>query len=207
MEIKGKVHCLFEQEEWKDIAGFEGLYQVSNLGRIKSLKRKIRANTCGKRIMPERILTACVAGNGYFLVVLCKEGKHYNKMIHRLVAETFLPNPHKLKEVNHKDENKLNNNLSNLEWCDRKYNANYGTGVERQKITRANNPNDRYARLAVGRMNSKKIRQITISGEIIQTFNSMKEASACLGIHVCTISRHCLGLIHRTTLPFTFEYA
>ena len=119
------------KEEWRPVCGFEGLYEVSNLGRIKSLSRIIRANTCGKRIIPERILSNCINGSGYCTVVLCKNGKHTTFLVHRLVAEAFIPNPNNYPQVNHKDENPSNNCVENLEWCDQKYNSNYGTRNKR----------------------------------------------------------------------------
>lgn len=114
-----------KQEIWKEIDGYEGLYQVSNLGNVKSLKNG-RWGT-GK----ERILMAGKHKLGYLFVILFKEGKMKNYKVHRLVAEAFIPNPQKLPEVNHKDEDKSNNRVENLEWCDRKYNCNYGTRTER----------------------------------------------------------------------------
>ena len=176
MEIKGKVHCFFEQEEWRDIKGFEGLYQVSNMGRVKSLCRTVRANTCGVRLLTERILSSCRSKSGYMLVVLCKEGKHINKMVHRLVAESFIPNPQNYTEVNHKDENKLNNNLNNLEWCNRVYNANYGTGISR-----------------CAKKKWKAVEMINCDGLIVKRFSSAKEAERETSISRKKISLACLG--------------
>ena len=191
MEIKGKVHCFFEQskEEWRDIKGFEGLYQVSNLGRVKSLSRVVRANTCGLREILEKILSNGKSSCGYDLVVLSKNGKHYNKLIHRLVAETFIPNPNKYREVNHKDENKANNFIyvnkdgsvdyekSNLEWCDRKYNANYGTGIERCA--------------------AKKYKPVVMidatTGVELKTYKSAKDAMKETNINRNNIGMVCLG--------------
>ena len=110
-------------EEWRDIAGYEGVYQVSNLGRVKSLNY----GRTGK----EKCLEPWGNGGGYLQVSLRNNGKKDTPSIHRLVACTFIPNPNNLPEVNHKDENKENNNVSNLEWCDAKYNTNYGTARER----------------------------------------------------------------------------
>lgn len=115
------------QEIWKDIKNYEGLYQVSNLGRIKSLDR---LDIYGRRVHG-RILKPGKDHQGYLGIGLCKEGIRKSKRIHRLVAETFIPNPNKYLEVNHKDEDKENNAINNLEWCDRKYNGNYGTIKER----------------------------------------------------------------------------
>lgn len=108
------------QEIWRDIEGYENLYQVSNLGRVKSLKY-------GKeRIMKERICT-----NGYLNTCLCKDGKAKYYLTHRLVAKAFIPNPDNLPEINHIDEDITNNNAENLEWCDRKYNNNFGSHNKR----------------------------------------------------------------------------
>ena len=181
MEIKGKVHCFFEQsgtEIWKPIKNYEGLYEVSNLGRIKSLSRIIRANTCGKRIIPERILSNSINGSGYCIVVLCKNGKHKSLSVHRIVAETFIENPKKFNEVNHKDENKQNNNVENLEWCNQKYNANYGTGVERCR--------------------KKKFKRIVMidlnTSSILKTFESALQAESITGISRKNISNVCLKI-------------
>lgn len=180
MEIKGKVHFDIE-EVWKDIKGFEGLYQVSNIGRVKSLSRVVRANTCGSREMSTKILSNCKSSCGYDFVVLSKNGKHYNKSIHRLVAETFIPNPNKYREVNHKDENKRNNGVANLEWCDRKYNANYGTGIERCAAQKC-----------------KPVVMIdATTGVVLQTFKSAKDAMKETNISRKNIGMVCLG--KRTT--------
>lgn len=110
------------KEIWKNIFDFIG-YQVSNFGRIRSLKTY-------------KILKQYNRGNGYMFVRLFHHGKHFNLSVHRLVAEAFISNPDNLPEVNHKDENPSNNNVTNLEWCDRKYNANYGTAIQRMLKSR-----------------------------------------------------------------------
>lgn len=105
-------------EIWKDIKGYEGLYQVSNLGRIKSL-----GNLQNRK---EKLLKVNIY-NGYCIVYLYKNNKKKSYLCHRLVAEAFIPNPDNLPQVNHKDENKLNNRVDNLEWCTSKYNVNYSS--------------------------------------------------------------------------------
>ena len=105
-------------EIWKDIKGYEGLYQISNKGRVKSL-----GNNKTKK---EKILSPG-KHKGYFYVSLYKNRKEKKYSIHRLVAQAFLPNPDNLPVVNHKDENKLNNNVENLEWCTQEYNVNYSS--------------------------------------------------------------------------------
>ncbi len=124
-------------EQWRDIKGYEGLYQVSNLGNIKSLQRiqcyDYANNGVRKRVTSEKQLIPSPTGeNHYLCVTLYKNGKRCTKAIHRLVAETFMPNPLGLPQVNHKDEDKFNNSASNLEWCSSKYNINYGSANSRR---------------------------------------------------------------------------
>ena len=115
------------KEIWKDIEEYEGLYQVSNLGRVKRLK--------GKYVSVERILKLCRHTDGYLQVGLCKNGKRKTHKIHRLVAQAFIPNLEKKLEINHIDEDKTNNNVNNLEWSTRKENCNHGTHNERVSKT------------------------------------------------------------------------
>lgn len=112
------------EEIWKDIKGYEGRYMVSNYGNVKSL-----GNNKNRK---EKILKPGVASNGYLQVYLRKDGKSKSFLVHRLVLMIFKPieNMENL-EVNHINENKTNNRLDNLEWCDRKYNMNYGTRTQR----------------------------------------------------------------------------
>lgn len=123
-------------EIWKDIEGYEGLYQVSNYGRIKSLARKVFVSNphfTGYRHTKEKILKQGITGMGYEFVILRKNNKNHQIYIHRLVAEAFIPNPNNFPEVNHKDENPKNNHVNNLEWCTHKYNGTYGTIKQRQR--------------------------------------------------------------------------
>ena len=106
------------KETWKPIKNYEGLYEVSNKGQVRSLNYK--------RTGEIKILKLRVDKYGYLQVHLSKNGKHYAKSIHRLVAQTFIPNPNNYSQVNHKDEKRDNNNVENLEWCNCKYNNNYG---------------------------------------------------------------------------------
>lgn len=102
-------------ETWKDIKGYEGYYQISNLGRVKSVERVYKTKL-SYRTVPERIRTP-VNANGYLYCELWKEGNHKRFAVHRLVAQAFIENPGGLPHVNHKDGNKQNNAVSNLEWC------------------------------------------------------------------------------------------
>ena len=115
-------------EIWEDIEGYEGIYQVSSLGRIKRLYKN------GK----ERILKLRSDRDGYLNVGLCKEGRVKSRGVHRLVAQAFIPNPDNKSQVNHRDENKSNNKVENLEWVTGKENINYGTRTERSGKSQTN---------------------------------------------------------------------
>ena len=116
-------------EIWKDIEGYEGLYQVSNFGRVRSLDRYVEyigTNQTHKKMNMKqfkkgKILVPMLHKNGYLFIALPKK----QKSIHRLVAEAFIPNPNNLPQVNHKDCNKQNNNFKNLEWCNQSYNTKH----------------------------------------------------------------------------------
>ena len=125
------------KEVWKDIMGYEGLYQVSNLGRIKSL-----GNNKNKK---EKIIKIWNDRNSYLNVVLHKKGVRKRCLVHRLVAETFISNPENKPEVNHKDCNRTNNIVGNLEWCTRRDNSKYPPTRIKRYITliRRNYNNDR----------------------------------------------------------------
>lgn len=161
------------EEIWKDIEGYEGLYQVSNFGRVKSLGRFKKNNQIKEKILKPRINSS-----GYKQVSL------YNKFqktysVHRLVAKAFIPNPDNLPQVNHKDENKLNNHVNNLEWCNSKYNNNYGTH------------NKRVGRHFKGGKNpaAKKIICLTTN----EVFDYIRKASKKYHIDESSISKVCKG--------------
>ena len=164
-------------EEWKDIDEYEGLYQVSNLGRVKSLK-------FGK----ERILKPDTILNGYLRVQLWKNSKGIRYLVHRLVAQAFIDNPDKLPMINHKDENPSNNCVDNLEWCTHKYNINYGTCIQRmsEKI-------------------SKTVYQYTMDGEIVAEYPSTMEVERQLGYAQSHISQCCNGK-RKTANGFIWRY-
>ena len=145
-------------EEWKDIDGYEGLYEVSDWGRVKSLENN--------KSRKEKILKGVKNTYGYLQVHLCKDGKVVWKKVHRLVAQAFLENPQNLPQVNHKDECKTNNSVDNLEFCDNKYNVNYGTRNQRSGEKLTNHPTK-----------SKRVDQIDPqTGEVIRQWESTREA-------------------------------
>ena len=147
-------------EIWKDVIGYEGLYQVSNLGRVKSLA-KIAKNKYGEFMLKDRIMKTHIKLDGYRSVTFVKNGKVKLHSVHRLVAKAFVPNPNNYHEVNHIDEDKTNSRFDNLEWCNRLYNVNYGTGIERRIESR--------------RKNNLKILQLDETGTIIKEWNDLNE--------------------------------
>ena len=134
-----------KEEIWKDIPGYEGLYQVSNFGRVKSLDKWVNYKLKpGKLYLCKgRILKLCKRPNGYIFVGLWKNKKLITPGVHQLVAQAFIPNPKNLSCINHKDENKENNKVDNLEWCTHKYNSNYGTSAKRISQSRLGEKNPR----------------------------------------------------------------
>ena len=124
-------------EYWKDIEGYEGLYQVSNCGNVKSLDRVVNGRNNSVRNIAGKILKRQENGKGRCQVQLCDSSvKQKPYLINQLVAKAFLDNVNSYKEINHKDENPLNNHVDNLEWCTRLYNVNYGTGIQRSSKKR-----------------------------------------------------------------------
>lgn len=121
----------------KILNGYEGIYQVSNLGRIKSLDRRVKDNRRERyQNLKGKQLKFTDNGRGYQLVFLTKESKRINKYVHRLVAETFIPNPKNLPEVNHKDLNKSNNCIDNLEWITNADNKRHYQKTDVAKVKR-----------------------------------------------------------------------
>lgn len=171
-------------EIWKDIVGYEGLYQVSNLGRVKSLGNGKTHNS------KERILKARKETNGYLRITLTKDGKQKKYTIHRLVATAFIPNPDNLPIVNHKDEDKLNNRIENLEWCDAKYNINYGTHIQRQVESQTNYP---------------KFSKQVLCVETGKIYPSTHQVERDLGFFCTAISAVCLGK-RKTAYGFHWRY-
>lgn len=168
-------------ERWMPVAGFEGYYEVSDRGRVRSLSRRF------SRV--ERVMVPFVRKDGYKLVQLRKDGRREGKLVHRLVAEAFIPNPDMLPVVNHKNENPSDNRVENLEWCDQKYNANYGTAQSRkaEKV-------------------SKRVSAKDEDGRILATFRSQSVAESMTGISQNAISM-CVHGLQKTAGGYSWERA
>lgn len=131
--------ALLPNEEFRDIKGYENLYQISNYGRVKSLKRNVLCgnrynNKKKKRTCQEKILRLTKDKDGYYRIGLYKKPKRAYLIVHRLIAEAFIPNPNDFPCINHKDEVKTNNSIDNLEWCTVAYNNAYGNRTENAKL-------------------------------------------------------------------------
>ena len=132
-------------EEWKPVRNYEGKYMVSNTGEVKSLNYR--------RTGKERILKGVDYGEGYLYVSLWKDGKVKQCRINRLVAQAFIPNPNNLPEVNHKNEDKTDNRVENLEWCSRLYNNTYNDRAKKVGKKQRNDPNKSKADVGIHKIN------------------------------------------------------
>lgn len=173
-------------EVWKDVVGYEGLYQVSNMGRVKSVKHIVSSTNPKQswKTINERVLKPApygqplkCGGERHLGVVLYRNGKHKTEKVHRLVAMAFIPNPNNYPIINHKDENPTNNNASNLEWCDHKYNLNYGGRKERWYKSFPTTP----------------VFQYTLGGQLVARHKSVTEASRIVKVSRTLIHNACSG--------------
>ena len=153
-------------EIWKNISWAHG-YQVSNFGNVRSVDREVN-HPNGVAIKKGKLLKPFKNKRGYLEMILLINGIKFHKTIHRLVADAFIPNPNNYPMINHKDENKTNNVVENLEWCTHKYNCNYGTSVERSSINRTN-------------------KMVRITKDKTFIYKSSKIASKLIGVCVASI--------------------
>lgn len=179
-------------EVWKPIKGYEGIYEVSSYGRVRSLDMVLPAIANGvpcTRIRHGVMRKTHIGRTGYHYVLLRNGGKDKNFRLHRLVAEAFVPNPDNLPEVNHKDEDKNNNRADNLEWCSSSYNHCYGTTIERaaSKIRRP-------------------VCQMNMDGEIINEYPSLISAERATGIRHEKISALCRGVTKKTKSGYRWKF-
>lgn len=179
------------KEQWKPVKGYEGYYEVSNTGKIRSLDRcvTIRGNVIQHR--KGKLISSHINKRGYVEVNISKHAKNATLKLHRLVAQAFIPNPFHYPQVNHKDENKQNNCVDNLEWCTNHYNSHYGTRSQRQAKSLTNGKT------------SKSVKQM-LNGKVIKIWPSMAEADRhgfCQG----NVSKCCRGKI-KTAYGYQWQY-
>ncbi|HJA77501.1 MAG TPA: NUMOD4 motif-containing HNH endonuclease [Candidatus Desulfovibrio gallistercoris] len=182
-------------EIWKDISGYEGLYMVSNMGRVRALAKQLKtslSNNC-RRFLPMREISPIVQHSGYAHIGLWRGGQCKQARLHRLVAEAFCPNddPENKTQVNHKNENKLDNRAENLEWVTPKQNTNHGSAI---------------ARRIYGRQ--KAVDCLDLNGKWLRTFISQADANAW-----CEVARNdghiaaCCSGKQKTAYGFRWRYA
>lgn len=170
------------EEIWKEIAGYEGLYQVSNMGRVKSLDRVVKISTMGSiRLVKSRILKPNLNTHGYLYVNLSKEGKVVPKKVHRLIAEAFIPNPDNKPFIDHINTVTTDNRIENLRWCTQKENMNNPISIENCKNTNKN----------------KSVAQYSLEGELIAVYPSVMEAARQTGCNNASIHSCCNGGYYR----------
>lgn len=162
-------------EIWKPVVGYENYYEVSNTGKVRGFDKIVNFGN-RKRLIKCHILKGCINFHGYHVVSLSKNGKKTKHTVHRLVAEAFIQNPNNLPCINHKDEVKTNNHVSNLEWCTQKYNMDYSRVWKKSAESR-----------------SKPVIQLTLNGEFVNEYKSGWEAERQTGISQGNISSCCLG--------------
>ena len=186
------------KEEWKIIEDTFGKYSVSNLGNVRINEHYTeitpsKVNPLGKaKLYKEQPVKQYLNCNGYKIVYLyVSKGSRIIRPVHRLVAQAFIPNPNNLPFVNHKDEMKCNNCVNNLEWCDPKYNANYGTRNDRLR-----------------KSNGRKVAQYTLDGEFVKIWDSVSSIAQFYGIKTTApISRVCRHMKGRLTYKgYRWEY-
>lgn len=168
----------FPNEKWLPVKGYEQSYMISSYGRIKTIDRVLTFSDGRVREYKSRIIRTHRINQHYYVASLSQNQRRLMKDVHRLVAEAFIPNPNGFNEVNHKDENKTNNCVNNLEWCTAEYNSNYGTCKNR-----------------IGDSNSRPILKYDLEGNFIREYKSMSEAERIEGINHASICICCNGRV------------
>lgn len=169
-----------EGEEWKPVPDYEGMYEVSNYGRVYSILRFVDNGRGSLRKTGGRVLRIAVAKHGYSIVQVNRDSIPQTVRVHIVVAKAFIPNPNNYPMINHKDEVKTNNVFSNLEWCDAKYNNNYGTIRLRNSLKQKNNINS-----------SRPVLQYTRDNQFVKEYPSAAEASRQTGLRQANICGVC----------------
>ena len=172
-------------EIWKQVKGFEGLYEVSNLGNVRSLNYHNWGIT--------KNLTPTADKYGYLRVCLSKNDKQHNGIVHRMVAQAFIDNPNDFPQINHINEDKSDNRVENLEWCDCLHNNNHGT---------------RNTRISKSKRNTKckTVIQMDLQGNVIREWVSLNEVMRVLGFNAAFVARCCHG-VKPTAYGYKWQYA
>lgn len=191
-------------EKWKAIPCFQGLYEASNLGRIRSIDREVHRNGLTSKFIKGKILSPNTQKNGYKVVSLSKQGKIQSFRVHRLVALAWIPNPDNLSEVNHLNEDKADNSVSNLSWVSHQENTRYGTRISRCISNRdqSREKNGMYGKIGGLNPNAKAVLKFSLNGDLIAEYPSLLEAAqseACtrdsIRNNIKGRTKHCRGYI------------
>lgn len=176
-------------EKWKPVKDFEGLYEVSDKGRVRSVPRTIQRKGGGTMTYKGKVLKPDVTKQGYLKVYLSKNSKKKNCLVHRLVAEAFIPNPKGYEQVNHKNTDKADNAVSNLEWTTNLQNYVH---AEKNGLRPAN-------------LRAKRVAQYTLDGKLVAEYESLSRCSKATGIKDSRIGDVCHGRRH-TAHGYKFKF-
>ena len=163
-----------ENEIWKPIKDYEGLYEVSNLGRVKSLERKVAHPIVKEKTIKEKLLKYNTDKNGYLYVTLYKDGKSKSLKIHRLVAIAFISNPDNKPDIDHINTNKADNRVDNLRWVTKEENMNNPLTKEKQKINTSGERHYKYGKRGSECKDSIRVVQLTLNGELVKIWDSIR---------------------------------
>ena len=180
-----------ENEVWKDVPNYEGIYKASNFGRIKMVKRTL-IDSLGKKINKKEHILKPRTGNRYYMIALYKNGKREDLLLHRVIAQTFIPNPENKPFVNHKDENCFNNCSDNLMWCTQKENMNWGTINER---------------MSKNSKSKRKVNQYDMDGNYIKTWDCMTDFYKSKGLKLKTGIIECCKGRRQSHMGYKWKYA
>lgn len=169
-------------ELWRDIPSFEGYYEASTLGRVRSVDRYVNYKNSGLALRKGKILSPKTSNKGYLETTLMKEGKYYYRRIHQLIALTFLPNPNGYKSINHINEIKTDNRVSNLEWCTDRYNKEVYT------------------------QSRTTVFQYTLQGKLVKIWHSITRAAESIGMDKTGIQHCCDGRKLKTFGGYIWSY-
>lgn len=180
-----------KNEVWKDVPNYEGIYKASNFGRIKMVKRTL-TDSLGKKINKKEHILKPRTGNRYYMIALYKNGKREDLLLHRLIAQTFIPNPENKPFVNHKDENCFNNCSDNLMWCTQKENMNWGTINER---------------MSKNSKSKRKVNQYDMDGNFIKQWDCMTDFYKSKGLKLKTGIIECCKGRRQSHMGYKWKYA